>query len=67
MFMGTVAQFMVNDEDSGAKLLKVVNSLIRALSTPSYAVQSAVSKCLAPLMKHPAVEEQVCTHSLNCC
>lgn len=48
MLLGTLARHM---EASDPKVASTVDTLVSALSTPSEAVQVAVSTCLPPLMK----------------
>lgn len=55
VFMGSAAKHL---DKNDPKVLSIVKILVTALSTPSEAVQIAVSDCLAPLMKTPVVKEQ---------
>lgn len=55
VFMGCAAKHLDKEDP---KVVSIVQTLLEALSTPSEAVQIAVSDCLAPLMKIPVVKEQ---------
>lgn len=56
VFLGSLARFL---DKSDAQVATAVDALLEALRTPSEAVQVAVTKCLPPLMKAPAVKEAV--------
>lgn len=55
VFMGCAAKHLDKEDP---KVVSIVQTLLEALSTPSEAVQIAISDCLAPLMKIPVVKEQ---------